>query len=227
MTFAAPSFAASSTRSKVLAAIGVVAAVVYIVAGEQPNTYWLRMIVKPIPVLMMALWVSALRVRGPYQLAIMVGLLLSALGDILLEFSEATFLFGLVAFLLGHVAYIVAFLQDNRKLCPYRAAAVYAYGLAAFGFLYFTGNLGAMRIPVAIYVVIICVMLWRASCRVNSPGILPFSAWAGFAGALFFVVSDSVLAFRLFETPIQLGGAVVIITYWLGQLGITLSAWRK
>jgi uncharacterized membrane protein YhhN len=227
MTLSAPRFAASSTRSKVLAAIGVVAAVVYIVAGTQPDTYWLRMVAKPIPVLMMALWVSSLRVRGPYQLAIMIGLLLSALGDILLEFSEATFLFGLIAFLLGHVAYIVAFLQDNRKLCPYRAAAVYLYGLAAFGFLYFTGALGAMRIPVMVYMVVICVMLWRAASRLKAPGILPFSAWAGFIGALFFVFSDSVLAFRMFETPIQLGGAVVIITYWLGQLGITLSAWRK
>ena len=54
-----------------------------------------------------------------------------------------------------------------------------------------------------------------------------FSAWAGLVGALFFVFSDSMLAFHLFETPIQLGGAVVIVTYWLGQLGITLSAWRK
>ena len=109
------------------------------------------MITKPIPVLLMAYWVSTLRVRGRYQLAIMIGLLLCALGDILLELSEATFLFGLIAFLLGHVAYIAAFLQDNRKLCPLRAAAAYTYGLLAFGFLARTGSLGAhasyRRIP--------------------------------------------------------------------------------
>lgn len=227
MAATAPSLAAASTRSKVLIAVGIIAALLFIAAGQLPDAYWLRMITKPIPVLLMAYWVSTLRVRGRYQLAVMIGLLLCALGDILLELSEVTFLFGLIAFLLGHVAYIVAFLQDNRKLCPLRAAAAYTYGLLAFGFLVRTGTLADMRIPVMVYVAVISVMLWRAASRVKTPGVPVFSAWAGLVGALFFVFSDSMLAFRLFETPIQLGGAVVIVTYWLGQLGITLSAWRK
>lgn len=222
----APSFANASTRSKALAVVGVLAGLLYIAAGQWENSYWLRMIAKPIPVLVLAYWVSTLRVKGRYQLYIMIGLLLSALGDILLEFSEATFLLGLVAFLSGHIAYIVAFLQDTRKLYPFRAAVAYTYGLAAFGFLYFAGNLGTMMVPVFIYVMVISVMLWRAASRVGSPQVPVFSAWAGLIGALFFVFSDSVLAFRLFETPIQIGGAVVMVTYYLGQLGIALSAWR-
>ena len=227
MIASAPRLAAASTRSKILIAVGVIAALLYIVAGQLSDAYWLRMITKPIPVLLMAYWVSTLRVRGRYQLAIMIGLLLCALGDILLEMSDTTFLAGLVAFLLGHVAYIVAFTQDSRKLHPLRAAAAYTYGLLAYGFLARTGSLGDMRIPVMIYVLVISIMLWRAAGRIGEPKILPFSAWAGLIGALFFVFSDSVLAFRLFETPIQLGGSVVIVTYWLGQLGITLSGWRK
>ena len=154
-----PSLAAASTRSKVLIAVGIIAALLFIAAGQLPDAYWLRMITKPIPVLLMAYWVSTLRVRGRYQLAVMIGLLLCALGDILLELSEVTFLFGLIAFLLGHVAYIVAFLQDNRKLCPLRAAAAYTYGLLAFGFLVRTGTLADMRIPVMVYVAVISVML--------------------------------------------------------------------
>ena len=98
-----------STRTIILIAIGVIAAAVYIAAGRMEDGYWLRMVSKPIPVLCLALWVSFLPRRGRYQLAIAAGLLLCALGDILLEASEATFLFGLIAFLLGHVAYIVAF----------------------------------------------------------------------------------------------------------------------
>jgi len=227
MNTSRPSLVTMSTQTKILAVIGVIAALLYIVAGQMADSYWLRMISKPIPVLLMAYWVSTLRVRGRYQLAIMIGLLLCALGDILLELSDAAFLFGLMAFLLGHIAYIVAFLQDNRKLCPLRAAAAYTYGLVAFMFLYRTGSLGAMRIPVMIYVAVISIMLWRAASRVKMPRVPAFSAWAGLVGALFFVFSDSVLAFRLFNTPIQLGGSIVIVTYWLGQLGISLSAWRK
>lgn len=226
MTTSAPSLSSLSTRSKGLALVGVVAALLYMAAGRLDDAYWLRMITKPIPVLMLALWVSGLRVKGRYQLAITVGLLLCALGDILLEFSSATFLFGLIAFLLGHVAYIAAFLQDSRKLYPYRGAAAYGYGALAMGFLLATGNLGSMLVPVYVYVIVIATMLWRAASRVGAKGVPRFSAQAGLIGALLFVFSDTILAFRLFDTPIQLGGVAVMLAYWLGQLGIALSAWR-
>ena len=227
MTASAPRLSEMTTRTKLLAVIGVAAALLYLAAGRMDDAYWLRMIMKPIPVLMLALWVSGLRVKGRYQLAIMIGLLLSALGDILLEYSDATFLLGLAAFLLGHVAYIVAFLQDTRKLHPFYGAAAYAYGFFAAVFLMATGDLGGMLGPVYFYVLIITTMLWRAAARLDAPSVPRFSALAGLAGALFFVVSDSILAFRLFGTPIQLGGAAVMVTYWLGQLGIALSAWRR
>lgn len=227
MTASAPRLSEMTTRSKLLAVIGLAAALLYLAAGRIDAAPWLRLVAKPIPVLMMALWVSGLRIKGRYQLAIMIGLLLSALGDILLEYSEATFLLGLGAFLLGHVAYIVAFLQDTRKLHPYYGAAAYAYGFFAAVFLMTTGDLGGMIGPVYLYVLIITTMLWRAACRLDAPTTPRFSAWTGLIGALLFVISDSILAFRLFETPIQLGGAAVMVTYWLGQLGIALSAWRK
>lgn len=227
MTSSAPSFATMSTRSKLLAVVALAAGLLYLAAGRMDDAYWLRMVTKPIPVLMLAFWVSGLRVKGRYQLAIMLGLLLTALGDILLEYSEATFLLGLAAFLLGHIAYIAAFLQDTRKLYPYYGAAAYGYGLFAMFFLLSTGELGGMFIPVQLYVLVITTMLWRAACRREVPALPRFSVWAGLIGALLFVVSDSILAFRLFGTPIQLGGAAVMVTYWLGQLGIALSAWRR
>jgi uncharacterized membrane protein YhhN len=227
MTSSAPRFSDVSARSKVLAVIGLAAALVYLAAGRMDDAFWLRIITKPIPVLMLALWVSGLRIKSRYQLAIMVGLLLSALGDILLEYSDATFLLGLAAFLLGHVAYIVAFLQDTRKLHPFYGAAAYAYGFFAAVFLMTTGELGGMIAPVYLYILVITTMLWRAAARLDVPTLPRFSVWAGLAGALFFVVSDSILAFRLFGTPVQLGGAAVMVTYWLGQLGIALSAWRR
>lgn len=227
MTSSRPTFSTLSTRSKLLAVVGLAAALLYLAAGRMEDASWLRMVTKPIPVLMMAAWVSSLRVKGRYQLAIMLGLLLSALGDILLEYSEATFVLGLAAFLLGHVAYIVAFLQDTRKLHPFYGAAAYAYGFLAAVFLMTTGDLGGMIGPVYLYILIITTMLWRAAARLDVPTLPRFSALAGLIGAILFVTSDSLLAFRLFGTPIQLGGAAVMVTYWLGQLGIALSAWRK
>lgn len=227
MNASAPSLSAVSTRSKVLLLIGLAAGLLYLFAGQMDNSAMLRLITKPIPVLLMALWVSGLQVKGRYQLAIMVGLLLCALGDILLEMSDATFLPGLIVFLLGHVAYVVAFLQDTRKLHPFYGAAAYAYGFFAAVFLMSTGDLGGLIGPVYLYILIITTMLWRAASRMDAPALPRFSVWTGLVGALLFVASDSILAFRLFGTPIQLGGIAVMATYWLGQLGIALSAWRR
>jgi uncharacterized membrane protein YhhN len=132
---------------------------------------------------------------------------------------------GLIAFLLGHVAYIIAFTRDGRGLYPVRGLIAYAYGALAYGYLYRSGDLGDMTLPVLAYVIVICTMLWRASCRVGAPGVVERSAWAGLAGAAFFTLSDTLLALRMFAGQRPLGPYAVIITYWLGQLGISLSAY--
>jgi len=90
-----------------------------------------------------------------------------------------------------------------------------------------TGDLGGMIGPVYLYILVITTMVWRSAARLDAPGVVRFSALAGLIGAILFAVSDSILAFRLFGTPIQLGGVAVMLTYWLGQLGIALSAWRR
>lgn len=212
------------TRSIVLFAVGLAAAVIFMMTSAEDN-FWLHLISKPIPVLAMALWLALLPRKGRYQWAVIIGLLLSATGDVLLSWSDGTFLFGLIAFLLGHVAYIVAFLRDSRGLYLGRGLLAYAYGALAYGYLYTAGDLGDMTIPVLAYVIVICTMLWRASCRVGAPDVHQRSAWIGLAGAAFFTLSDTLLALGMFAGQRPLGPYAVIITYWLGQLGITLSAY--
>lgn len=213
-----------STRTVVLLVIGVVTAVLYIAAGRMDNAYLLRMVTKPIPVLCLALWVSWLPRRGRYQMAVAVGLLLCALGDILLEAGDATFLFGLIAFLLGHVAYIVAFTRDSRRFFPLGAVLAFGYGVLIYAYLTTAGDLGAMAVPVLVYMLVICAMLWRASARVGVQEIVRTSALAGLAGALLFTASDSILSLRMFDTPIDPGGITVMLTYWIGQTLIAFSA---
>ena len=220
-TFSSPAF---KWRSIILFAVGFVAAIVFMTTGKEEN-FWLHLISKPIPVLAMALWLGLLPGKGRYQWAVIAGLLLSATGDLLLSWSDETFLLGLIAFLLGHVAYIFAFLRDSRGLYPIRGLLAYAYGALAYGYLYTAGDLGDMTIPVLAYMIVICTMLWRASCRVGVPGIYERSAWLGLAGAAFFTLSDTLLALGMFAGQRPLGPHAVIITYWMGQLGITLSAY--
>ena len=212
------------TRSILLFAVGLAAAAIFMMTGAEDN-FWLHLISKPIPVLAMALWLVLLPLKGRFQWAVIAGLLLSATGDVLLSWSDETFLFGLIAFLLGHVAYIFAFLRDSRSLYLGRGLLAYAYGALAYGYLVTAGDLGDMTIPVLAYMIVICTMLWRASCRVGVPGIYERSAWLGLAGATFFTLSDTLLALGMFAGQRPLGPHAVIITYWMGQLGITLSAY--
>jgi uncharacterized membrane protein YhhN len=213
-----------STRTKVLFGIGLIAAIAFII-GDQDllDIYWLRMVTKPIPVLLMAIYLLTLSGKRSFQWLVIVGLLLGMTGDILLEYSEATFLLGLIAFLLGHIFYILAFLTDSRKPGLGYAIFVYLYGIAVYGFLE-TGDLGKMALPVMLYILVITTMVWRASARYHAPGVNHESARAGIIGSLLFLASDSLLAVTLFVYPIPYAGIVVIITYWLGQLGITIAA---
>ncbi|MCO6451255.1 MAG: lysoplasmalogenase [Caldilineales bacterium] len=226
MELARPHLSSSSGRSRLLAAVGILAAILFVV-GHNQDIYWLRTIAKPIPVLCMAAWVAWLPVQGRYQRAIFAGLLLSALADVLLEALAATFLLGLIVFLLAHIAYIVAFTTDSRGLFIGRALLAYGYGIVIYTILFTRGNLGDLTIPVLFYVIVICTMLWRAGSRVGVPDILVFSARAALVGALLFTLSDTLLAYNRFVEPIALARYGVITTYWLGQLGIALSAWRS
>ena len=61
--------------------------------------------------------------------ALRLGLLLSLLGDIALLWPQQGFLPGLIAFLLAHIAYIVAFTREHRFLA--QPAALTSYALAA------------------------------------------------------------------------------------------------
>jgi alkenylglycerophosphocholine hydrolase len=227
MSEAAYSSSDFSKRDMAIAAVGSAAAIVFIFTDSEDN-YWLHLISKPVPVLAMALWLGLLPRKGRYQLAVIAGLLLSAVGDVLLSWSDETFLFGLIAFLLGHLAYIAAFLQDGRGLYLGRGLLAYAYGALAYVYLFTAGDLGEMTIPVLAYVIVICTMLWRAASRVNAPGVTARSAWVGLAGAAFFTVSDTLLALDMFAGQQLFGPHAVILTYWVGQLGICLSAaWQQ
>jgi len=206
-----------SNRTKVIIAVGFIAAILFLFSGND----LIKMISKPIPVLCMAYGLFIQPAKGRYQWAVIVGLLLSATADVVISLH---FVAGVVVFLLAHLAYIAAFLQDSRKPFLWRALLAYGYGLIVFFFLTSAGDLGDLTIPILLYAIVITTMLWRAAARVGAPGISDQSGWSGSIGAAFFVLSDTLLIIRMAVAPLPLGGIIVMLTYWLGQLGITLSA---
>lgn len=148
-----------------------------------------------------------------------LGLFLGSLGDIFLALEPAQLPLGIAAFGLGHLVYIFLFarirLESGGRSGWSRIAALAlaAYGVVMLGWLqpYF----GDLQLPASIYNGIILVMTVLAVI-----GRVPPLATAG---ALLFLVSDSVLAVRLFTGYLEWAGPVVWVTYYLGQAGIALG----
>ena len=105
--------------------------------------------------------VSASRSRSP-----------EALRAALIPRERRSFQAGLVAFLLAHVAYTLAFAQhaDPLSLPP---AGLLLIGLASLVlYLYFRPHLGRMKAPVAAYVAVITAMLVAASIARDEQGLI-------------------------------------------------------
>ncbi|MFP4511483.1 MAG: lysoplasmalogenase [Acidimicrobiales bacterium] len=148
-----------------------------------------------------------------------VGLCFSLVGDVALMLPERWFVVGLGAFLLGHVAYVVAMvlaptsapgLAIGALLVAVAGAVVGRRIVAAVR----TGQHPELGPPVIAYILVISAMVIAA---------LGTTATAAILGALLFYASDATLAWNRFVEPLRHGPLAVMITYHLGQAG--LVAW--
>jgi uncharacterized membrane protein YhhN len=214
----------TNTRTtRVLTLVGAAAVVCFFI-GLILDHFWLRMVTKPLPVICLALWVYRGQ-RGRYNTLISGGLLLSALGDILLEWGESTFLAGVIAFLFAHILYTGAFLGRTRALKPIHAIPFAVWGILVYALLY--RNLDGMTIPVAVYVIVICTMMWRAAAQVGTSIASASDEKAGALGAASFGFSDTLIALNRWYAPVPYARYFIMILYWLGQFGIALSTRRR
>ncbi|UUY07895.1 lysoplasmalogenase [Pseudomonas sp. J452] len=182
---------------------------------------WLCLLSKPLPVIALLLWLRT-TAASAYRRWISIGLLFSLLGDVLLEWPADLFVFGLGAFLIAHLVYLVAYLGDSRRLVP--LALLLAFAVAGSMFILLANSgLGDLLIPVAFYSLAIGCMLWRALARLGSRNIATGSAWLAAGGALLFVLSDSLIGINRFVAPFDGARYAIILSYWLGQLGIAAS----
>ncbi len=81
-----------------------------------------------------------------------------------------------------------------------------------------------MRRPVAVYVAVICAMMWRAAARLGGDAALVFGEWTALGGAVLFAASDTLIALDRFHASMVGVRYPIILLYWIGQWGIALSA---
>lgn len=152
-------------------------------------------------------------VSPAYKWLILIGLFFCLGGDIFLMLPPRYFLFGLISFLIGHLSYIAAFVTDAGFTVSVWGLPLLLYGVGIYWLL--QPHLGKMRLPVLFYVVTILVMAWQAVGRWTAVPTTP--ALFAAIGALFFVVSDSILALDRFRQKFWAARILVLSTYWLAQ----------
>ena len=180
------------------------------------------LVCKPLPVVCLLGFLIPPRTSDAALIA--TGLLLSAIGDLLLEASPALFLPGLASFLLAHVCYVIAFFGRTRALHLGRLGLVIALAWGAFSVL--EPHLGAMRVPVIAYVVVISAMLWRAAAQLGEDRTGNLRPILAIAGAAMFAISDVMVAWHRFVAPEAALQLPLMLLYWSGQLAITASSRR-
>ena len=157
---------------------------------------------------------------------LVTALTFSWIGDIILLFAdkgEIYFILGLVAFLVSHVFYIVLFSKQTiSKTISNKLSFGAGIGLIL---LYFFGmittlgpKLGPLTVPVVVYAVVISTMLFFALKGSYQWKSIPYHFVL--IGAVFFISSDSILAFNKFYQPIPYASFLIMITYLAAQYGI-------
>jgi uncharacterized membrane protein YhhN len=190
-----------------------------------------RFLTKPLLMpLLMAGYFTAVRPMGAGNRTVLAALLLSWAGDLLLLGSGAAwFVSGLIAFLLAHLAYIRYFLtiRSNRvSFLKRRPVMLLAVAVFVFELLHILWpGLGELRAAVTIYASVIgamlCCALWQYG-KVPEP-----AAYRFMAGAMLFVLSDSMLAIARFRAPFPASGTAIMATYCLAQFLIAEGSIRE
>lgn len=167
--------------------------------------------IKAVPALALAVG-SLLLVPGIHGKLLCAGFVLSALGDISLSFEgEKYFIGGLVSFLLAHLLYILTFAQGSLWSMDHAwlLGVLGVFGLVMVVAL--TPHLGALKLPVYVYISVILTMDVMAVLRGGG------SPWILIAGAFTFTLSDTLLALDKFRKPIPGAKYWVMTTYYAGQ----------
>ena len=138
----------------------------------------------------------------------------SLVGDVVLMTPDARFEAGLVAFLVAHVLYLVAFLPDF-EVGPGLAAAVLVVGvsLGVVPRVLEAARRHSRFLGVAVAVYIVAVSATAVAAAGTGVAVVAL-------GGAAFLISDALLGWGRFIGPAPGGRVLVHVTYHLGQAGL-------
>lgn len=202
-----------------LLAFALVVAVADWIAVAQGNRP-LEYVAKPLTMLLL---IGAALAFDPIDPAVrawfVAALALSLVGDVFLMLPQDLFVFGLAAFLLGHIAYVVGMHVDGVEGARFLAGIVIVMVLlGVIGTLILRGVRAgpepALAGPVVAYMFVISAMVASA---------IGTGRAAAIAGAGSFYASDALIAWNRFVRETPHARVAIMVTYHLGQVGLVIS----
>ena len=177
------------------------------------------------PLLIVMIFISVQ--KGGRPVVVVAGLIFPWMGDVFLMFDQNLpifFIFGLVAFLITHLCYIVYFLNigkgNSRSSKYFWAIPVFGYSTLLVWALY--PDLGSMAYPVIGYAAVISLMLLSVLWLPSLQGLKVLFVM----GALWFVLSDSALAINKFAFSFPFSSTLIRFSYSLAQFLIVYAVIR-
>lgn len=186
---------------------------------------------KPLIAMVLMLWLyQGTQLKGRFHKRMFTGLIFALFGDIFFMIQPAKtayFVYGLLAFLLCHVFYIRAFTLDHKsnphQKNPFFLWAVGGFAIFCSGlFFYLQPHLNILQFPVLMYAILVAVMAIMAVNRLGKVNVLSYRLILG--GALFFMLSESLLAINKFAKPVPMADFWVMASYMLAQYLIIFGA---
>lgn len=180
----------------------------------------LEYVAKPLTMVLLIGAALALEVDDPAVRAwFVVALVFCLAGDVFLMIPKDLFVFGLAAFLVGHLAYIVGMHVEGVESPRFFVGIVIVMVvLAVIGTMVLRGvragpdpNLAG---PVVAYMFVISAMVASA---------IGVGSVAAVIGASLFYVSDALIAWNRFIKETPHARVSIMVTYHLAQFGLVLS----
>lgn len=160
-----------------------------------------------------------------YFRLVIAGLIFGLVGDICLALpGNIAFRSGLVAFLVGHVLYVIAFMQLTRRTDWVHLVNLIILAVSGYVLWWLWPYLGAMLVPVLLYIIVISVMLSGAWAVFRNPKIGKVASRLILFGALLFYISDVFVARNRFVETEFLNRLVGLPLYYIGQFLLAFSA---
>jgi len=220
--------------SWILAVVFVFAMLGWFVTAKRHKKF--EYIVKPATMIVLIAWVEmsmmATNTISNNLNWFVAGLVLCLFGDIFLMLPpEKWFMPGLVAFLLGQVAYIFGFrvtsiLDGTMFPTIFLILLLIFVGEGVFrriraGLIESNGE--KLILPVAVYSIVISYMVFSAAYSFLNPAWTTAQAYLVTFGALFFYISDVLNAWDRFVFSFGIARLIIMVTYHLGQIGLAVG----